>query len=220
MSEENTMSTPATVQSSPDAYGERQQPQGTSSEGVMDNLSRVAQEDVAAARTALKAGYDAALSQLDMQYGMEKTRLAAQYADLDGRLVHVEESIASYKATTVKAMDSFLTVCKTASITAVELVPVAPPRRSEEYVEHQDAPEFLSRQDNRAVTPLRRPLIRSIIPAVALAAIVVLTTIGVRYAVSGDLAPPQYAATRTYPIGTIRWIDQRFGPVLADCWLK
>lgn len=184
------MSAPATMQETPEAYGERQQPAvAPTSVGVMDNLSKVAQEDVAAARECLKSGYEAALSQLEMQYEMEKARLTTQYADLDGRLVHVQESIAAYKASAVKAMDSFLTECKTASITAVEIVPVTMTQRAEEYVRRQDPPpEFLNRTavGGTAVTPLRLPSGRSIVPAIVLAALVALTTIGVRYAASHE----------------------------------
>ncbi len=171
------MSTPATVESTPQAYGERQPIVApVSSEGVMENLSRVATEDVAVARQRLKIGYDDALSQLEMQYQMEKARLTAQYADLDGRLKCVEETIATYRDSAVKAMDSFLGECKSASIVAVEIVPPPSPRQIEDHVSSQEPPpKFLQQRPNPTVTPIRRG---SIIPVAIFFVVVALTAIG------------------------------------------
>lgn len=224
---ENQMSTPAQLPSTPEAYGERQQTQVVpTSEGVMDNLSRAAETDIADARARLRAGREAALSQLDMQYQMEKARIEAEYTERDGRLAQAEESIANFKANTIKAMDSFLVVCKGASVAAVELVPLAGlPRMEPEPPPPEAAPKFLGQRDER--TPSRRP---ALLRAVALFGVAVLIAVGigvgvalaqeVRPNLSSDRIPLCIAGgmtpeglVRTIPLDKDGYVITRLAPV-------
>lgn len=183
------MSAPAQVAMTADGYGEPQQSVVSArSEGVMDNLSRAAEVDVAKARDCLKEGYEAALSKLEMQYQAEKALLGAKYADLDGRLVNVQETIANYKTNAVKAMDIFLTECRSASVVAVELVPVlAEPERPIE----PPTPKFLERHRGE-VTPLRRAGAPMVLLAIA-----VLTTVGVGIGVAVSQEPGKQIQARS-----------------------
>lgn len=183
---ESTMSTPAILAAEPAAYGERQAQPVSTSEGVMDNLSRPAREDTGAGRARAKAALADSLSRLELQYEMQRTRLVEEHDAINRRFSDAEAALDRLQSETVKMMDSFLNAAKTASLTVVELLP--PPRVAtpEEHVARQKSmPQFLDHQQRLAndrrltVTPLRQPLL----PVIA-ATIVVLLVIGVGVVVS------------------------------------
>lgn len=199
------MSTPAATPATPDAYGKRQ-PETTapvvdieSSANCMNNLSKASEEDCAEARKRNDRNLDDALGRLELQYGIEKARLLAQHAGLETQLRELQETIAVRKAEVVKAMDVFLDVTKTASIAAVDLIPVAirtpttPPRQIEDIVSQQRPQKFLNHDPEptrRPVTQLRPSIIPLVLLAIALTAMIGVAGVSIARSQDRGMAAP------------------------------